>query len=516
MSPSWTVRGPLTLTGAALVTPDGDSAPILQVTVIQNPNKYSSETILSCNMHFSNQSGNHLTQFTNSAGHALVDAKTYASLGFNLNKHSIGFLCLEDGSDTVLSVCTADNIPPACVALTPSQQHGWHVKPGSCVSLMRFTAPTGHRAIDLDDLELEVVLLDGSRGSHLTLDGRHLIGHFLSAYIGLIVAVNDLCVFPLGSDSAEDSTQSVNPDVVLRVVACNTLPEGTRLDTVGYHCYRGIVRPETIIYISQGSMNDDNGQDQAQSRIAGRRSFTLVNPKIRPPSDISAKTRIINVLTSDGEWFPVHKTLLRPCIALTGAIRTQAAGVEVGINVDTCTFDRVLLFLESRALGKAPPAFGVHLLPDLLQASRCLGLGALQSYCESRLGDAAARRRWHRLEEITRRNSAGECLLVMDQMVFDVTRWLPEHPGGDTIIPWQALNLDCSRFFEVYHASRESFLYLKEFYVGELVPGDVLKLPRPPEEPSEDFLMQLREYTRDFRLDGAAVKDPSKCVFKSF
>ena len=45
-------------------------------------------------------------------------------------------------------------------------------------------------------------------------------------------------------------------------------------------------------------------------------------------------------------------------------------------------------------------------------------------------------------------------------MILDVTRWLPEHPGGDTIIPAQALNLDCSRFFEVYHASRESFVYL--------------------------------------------------------
>ena len=33
-------------------------------------------------------------------------------------------------------------------------------------------------------------------------------------------------------------------------------------------------------------------------------------------------------------------------------------------------------------------------------------------------------------------------------MVLDVTRWLPEHPGGRTIIPKQALNLDCARFFE--------------------------------------------------------------------
>ena len=41
-------------------------------------------------------------------------------------------------------------------------------------------------------------------------------------------------------------------------------------------------------------------------------------------------------------------------------------------------------------------------------------------------------------------------------MVFDVTAWLYEHPGVATIIPRQALNIDSSRFFELYHASRES------------------------------------------------------------
>ena len=43
----------------------------------------------------------------------------------------------------------------------------------------------------------------------------------------------------------------------------------------------------------------------------------------------------------------------------------------------------------------------------------------------------------------------------MDGMVFDLEAWLPEHPGGATIIPQQALNKDCTVFFELYHASRE-------------------------------------------------------------
>jgi cytochrome b involved in lipid metabolism len=38
---------------------------------------------------------------------------------------------------------------------------------------------------------------------------------------------------------------------------------------------------------------------------------------------------------------------------------------------------------------------------------------------------------------------------MVDFMVLDVTRWLPEHPGGKTIIPGQALNVDATCFFEV-------------------------------------------------------------------
>lgn len=36
-------------------------------------------------------------------------------------------------------------------------------------------------------------------------------------------------------------------------------------------------------------------------------------------------------------------------------------------------------------------------------------------------------------------------LLLPLLQVLDVTRWLPEHPGGSRIIPKQALNLDCRR-----------------------------------------------------------------------
>ena len=101
----------------------------------------------------------------------------------------------------------------------------------------------------------------------------------------------------------------------------------------------------------------------------------------------------------------------------------------------------------------------------------------------------------------------------MDGMVFDLEAWLPEHPGGATIIPEQALNKDCTVFFELYHASRESFTYLKEFYIGELHADDLELVPREKEIPSDDFMQQLREFATPFRLRHPRPED---AVHKSF
>lgn len=49
-----------------------------------------------------------------------------------------------------------------------------------------------------------------------------------------------------------------------------------------------------------------------------------------------------------------------------------------------------------------------------------------------------------------------ETLLLLDGMVLDVSRWLEEHPGGSSIIPTQALDRDCTVFFEIYHVRRTS------------------------------------------------------------
>jgi hypothetical protein len=306
---------------------------------------------------------------------------------------------------------------------------------------------------------------------------------------------------------------------------------------------------------------------------------TLVdNPvKCLDPSS-AALANVVTVHTSDDEEFPVKRRLLRPCIALTSVVQagrgkykttadsdsTNAGGDtganDISVDVDACTFDRVLLYLEHEAREQTFK-FDPLIASELLQAAETLQISGLRECAQKSLGSFEERVRKVPipLQEVLERNEAGrrpveeggdgsgvrkkgarsETLLIMSGMVsirdndrhfssgmnvldklaqydffmgdsqcaiccvrliaqvFDISRWLDEHPGGSTIIPEQALNMDCTVFFEIYHASRQSFLYLKEFYIGELAEEDLPLVPRPPgnAEPSAAFMEQLRRVT---------------------
>ena len=255
------------------------------------------------------------------------------------------------------------------------------------------------------------------------------------------------------------------------------------------------------------------------------------------------RRREVMMRTRDDEVFPVRRSLLRPCIALTSVVQAgrgkyrqgttttttaldapiSAAAVagedrkedreeELRVALDSCTFDRVLLYLEHEAR-QQEFRFDPLLAHELLTAAKLLGISGLQTCCEKVLGsfEDRVRRAPIRLSEVIARNTAGheslsadgrrsETLLLLSGTVLDVSRWLYEHPGGAAIIPHQALNIDCTSFFEIYHASKQSFLYLKEFYIGELAREDLDSLLLKQEaanggKVSDGFKEQLRRVT---------------------
>lgn len=298
--------------------------------------------------------------------------------------------------------------------------------------------PADGQPFDLTDLEAEVRLLApvaAPQGS-LQLDARDLAARLGHICFHSVVAVNESVL--LNVDGHE---------LVLRVAVTNTLTAKEQADVIGYHCYRGRVTPDTAIYLrefhvapsssasslhgstqpmaeetaspaiasqpieadvasrasSTGAGSAAAGSDHDASRpgpsahvhssgdVAGAaecsRPLRLINAVTRAAQ---APTNVVKCFTRDGEWFPVKRALLRPCIALTAALRAAgtagtanhaaaaaadggdgAAGPhDVHVDVDTLTFDRVLIFLEAEALGKPTPTFSAHLLDDLLAAAQ--------------------------------------------------------------------------------------------------------------------------------------------------
>jgi hypothetical protein len=72
---------------------------------------------------------------------------------------------------------------------------------------------------------------------------------------------------------------------------------------------------------------------------------------------------------------------------------------------------------------------------------------------------------------------------------------------------------------QMYHASKESFLYIEEFYIGELLPSDKASVPLGGSQPpSHDFLQQLREFTtwRQAMQAQALARSKEASMFKSF
>lgn len=79
---------------------------------------------------------------------------------------------------------------------------------------------------------------------------------------------------------------------------------------------------------------------------------------------------------------------------------------------------------------------------------------------------------YYRLEEVAKRNSSKEIWLVIHGRVYDVTRFLNEHPGGEEVLLEQA-GTDASESFEDVGHSSDAREMLKQYYIGDVHPNDI-------------------------------------------
>ena len=375
------------------------------------------------------------------------------------------FLQMAAGSDCSLRLSRSADVPVGCLLLSAVQALNLHVCGNETYSF-RVIEPTAKLA----ELEVEARLLERDAGE-AELDAAELLAALRESCTGSLLAVGEVVVLHIGTIPLR-----------LRVSGAHTLSAAHRQEAVGYHSYRGLLTKDTAVYLLP----------EAGLILAGNPARPVLAPS----------AHCVTVYTNDEEYFVVPARVLRPCIALTRAIRAAgpAGGSEVHVDVDCCVFDRALLFLEAQALNATPPSFSLALVDELAEAARVLGLRSLADYCATRQDAFVTRLREYRFEEVVAANAAGACLLIIDGMVLDVLAWLPEHPGGASIMPAQSLNIDAARHFELYHHSRESFLYLRHFYVGEIAAEDRGLVPSPSPGPSDDFLAQLADLSAPFRL----------------
>uniref|UniRef100_U3IIR8 Cytochrome b5 type B n=1 Tax=Anas platyrhynchos platyrhynchos TaxID=8840 RepID=U3IIR8_ANAPP len=73
------------------------------------------------------------------------------------------------------------------------------------------------------------------------------------------------------------------------------------------------------------------------------------------------------------------------------------------------------------------------------------------------------------LQEVARRNCSREAWLVIHGRVYDVTRFLEEHPGGEEVLLEQA-GKDATESFEDVGHSTDAREMLKQYYIGEVHP----------------------------------------------
>ena len=391
----------------------------------------------------------------------------------------------------VLSVVPTDEVETGCVALSELAQLNCRLSVGTVEKLRRFDARDIPLRSVLCDVRLRFVRSDVPLAH---VDAAALTLALARHFFGCVVTLSELLVLE------EQGCELVMR--VLEVELDDDDDDGAHAhadDVDEKHAFRGRVAPTTRFYVVP--TDHESG-------------LALQNAAVRPAR---APRSCVKLLSNDGEEFVIAKRVLRPCLALTHVVRgTSTELLEAAVDVDACTLDRALLFLQLFAHGETQ-SFEVPLgvVEDLLAAAKVLQFGVLEDHCAVLLGQAQARVRPWRWAEVEEAIAGGRLLLVIDGGIFDVTGWLDKHPGGSKIVPQQALGVDGTVFFEIYHATRESFEYLRQFYVGELLSLDELAKVPPPvahrarggkkrDEASTEFLDALRQVTAPWRLGQSA------------
>ncbi|XP_022369518.1 cytochrome b5 isoform X1 [Enhydra lutris kenyoni] len=88
--------------------------------------------------------------------------------------------------------------------------------------------------------------------------------------------------------------------------------------------------------------------------------------------------------------------------------------------------------------------------------------------------------KYYTLEEIQKHNHSKSTWLILHHKVYDLTKFLEEHPGGEEVLREQAGG-DATESFEDVGHSTDARELSQTYIIGELHPDDRAKLAKPSE-----------------------------------
>ncbi|XP_057645299.1 cytochrome b5 [Chionomys nivalis] len=88
--------------------------------------------------------------------------------------------------------------------------------------------------------------------------------------------------------------------------------------------------------------------------------------------------------------------------------------------------------------------------------------------------------KYYTLEEIQKHKDSKSTWVILHHKVYDLTKFLEEHPGGEEVLREQAGGDATENFEDVGHSTDARELS-KSYIIGELHPDDRSKIAKPSE-----------------------------------
>eukprot|EP00250_Pteridium_aquilinum_P002083 c12286_g1_i1 orf=621-1028(-) len=116
------------------------------------------------------------------------------------------------------------------------------------------------------------------------------------------------------------------------------------------------------------------------------------------------------------------------------------------------------------------------------------------------------------LAQVSEHNHSKDCWLIISGKVYDVTRFLDEHPGGDEVL-LSATGKDATNDFEDVGHSTSAKAMMEEYYIGEIDPSTIPERQTyvPPKQAAynpdktTEFLIKILQFLVPLAILGLAV-----------